>query len=76
MKTYDPISAMFDVVAHIQSYLGNVARGLDTLVFDASNARFLNLELSFGNTGLSSTYSPWDNIDHFGRGAIRDRIHS
>ena len=56
--TDDPTSMMFDIVAPIQSYLKNVVRGIDTLVSDGSIACFLNLEMTFGSTGLSSTYCP------------------
>ena len=47
-KTDDPTSMLFDVVAPIQSYLKNAVRGLDTLASDASIARFLELEMTFG----------------------------
>ena len=67
---------MFDVVAPIQSFLGNVSRGLDVLTSDSSISRFLDLEKTFGNTGLGGTYSPWDCIDHFGRGQTRENLSS
>ena len=76
VRTDEPTCSMFDIVAPIQSYFGSVARGLDNLVCEASIERLLNLELTFGTTGLSSTYSPWDGIDHFGRDRIRDAIHT
>ena len=47
---------MFDVVAPIQSYFSDVAQGLGNLVSDASIARLLNLELTFGKTVLSTTH--------------------
>ena len=75
-KTDEPTSVMFDIVAPIQSYLSNVARGLDTLVSEGSTARFLALEKTFGGTGLSSTYCPWDEMDRFNRAAIQDCINS
>ena len=75
-KTDEPTSVMFDIVAPIQSYLRNVAGGLDTLVSEGSIARFLALEKTFGGTGLSSTYCPWDEIDRFNRAAIQDCINS
>ena len=75
-KTDDPTSMLFDVVAPIQSYLKNAVRGLDTLASDASIARFLELEMTFGNAGLSSTYCPWDGINHFDRVGIQDCINS
>ena len=67
---------MFDVVTLIQSYLGNVARELDNLLSKSSIARLLNLELTFGNAGSSNAYSPWHEIDHFGRDRIKDAIHT
>ena len=76
VKTDDPTCVMFDVLAPIQSYLGNVSRGLDTLTPDASISRFLLLEQTFGDTALDSTYSPWDSFDDFGRTEIRDRLSS
>ena len=75
-KTDDPTSMLFDVVAPIQSYLKNAVRGLDALTSDASIARFLELEMTFGNAGLSSTYCPWDGINHFDRVGIQDCINS
>ena len=76
VNTDDPTCTMFDVVAPIQSFLGNVSRGLDVLTSDSSISRFLDLEKTFGNTGLGGTYSPWDCIDHFGRGQIRENLSS
>ena len=75
-KTDEPTSVMFDIVAPIQSYLSNVARGLDTLVSEGSIARFLDLEKTFGGTGHSSTYCPWDEMDRFNRAAIQHCINS
>ena len=75
-KTDEPKSVLFDIVAPIQSYLGNVARGLNTLFSDGSIAHFLVLEKLFGGTGLSSTYCPWDKINRFNRAAIEDCINS
>ena len=40
VKTDDPTSVVFDLVAPIQSYFGAVARGLDNLFYDASIASF------------------------------------
>ena len=74
-RTDDPLSPMFDVIAPIQSYLGYSARGLDVLTSDASVTRFLSLEQSFGNSGLTDVYSPWDSVDHFGRVKIREALH-
>ena len=73
-RTDDPLSPMFDVIAPIQSYLGNVPQGLDVLTSDSSITRFIELEQSFGNAGLSDVYSPWDSIDHFGRVQIREAL--
>ena len=75
-RTDEPTSVMFDIVAPIQSYFGNVARGLDTLVTDGSVARFLALEKNFGSAGLSSTYCLWDEVNRFDRAAIQDCINS
>ena len=58
LNTDDPTSHVFDVVAPIQSYFGEVARGLDTVTSDESIARLLTLKATFGTTGLSNTYSP------------------
>ena len=65
MRTHDQTSALFVVIAPIQSHIGNMARGLNALASESSIARFLSLELTFENTGLSNTYSPWDDIDLF-----------
>ena len=75
VRTDEPVCTMFDVVAPIQSYYGNVSRGLDSLVSESSIERLLSLELTFGTTGLSDTYSPWETIDYFGRDRIRDAMH-
>ena len=72
--TDDPLSPMFDVIAPIQSYLDNVPQGLDVLTSDSSITRFVGLEQSFGNAGLSDVYSPSDSIDHFGRVQIREAL--
>ena len=76
VRTDEPTCSMFDIVAPIQSYYGSVARGLDNLISEASIERLLGLEQTFGTTGLSNTYSPWDGIDHFGIDRIRDAIHT
>ena len=73
-RTDDPLSSMFDVIAPIQSFLGYVGLGLDVLTSDSSVTRFLPLEQSFGNAGLSDVYSPWDSVDHFGRAQIRENL--
>ena len=75
-RTDDPLSIMFDVIAPIQSFLGYVGHGLDVLTSDASVSRFLPLEQSFGNSGLSDLYSPWDSVDHFGKTQIRENLES
>ena len=75
VNTDDPTSPMFDVVAPIQSYFGEVARGLDTVTSDESIARISTLEATFSTTGLSNTYSPWDGFDYFGRDRLRDAIN-
>ena len=76
VKTDDPTCNMFDVLAPIQSYLGNVSHGLDALTSDASISRFLLLEQTFGHTAHDNTYSPWDSFDQFGRQQIRDGLSS
>ena len=73
-RTDDPLSPMFDVIAPIQSYLSYVSRGLDVLTSDSSVSRFLSLEQSFGNSGLSDIYSPWDSVNHFDRSQIRKNL--
>ena len=75
-RTDDPLSTMFDVIAPIQSFLGYVGHGLDVLTSDASVSRFLPLEQSFGNSGLSDLYSPWDSVDHFGKTQSRENLES
>ena len=75
VNTDDPTNPMFDVVAPIQSYFGEVARGLDTVTSDESIARLLTLEATCGTTGLSNTYSPWNGFDYFGRDRLRDAIN-
>ena len=75
-RTDDPLSTMFDVIAPIQSFLGYVDHGLDILTSDASVSRFLPLEQSFGNSGLSDLYSPWDSVDHLGKTQIRENLES
>ena len=75
-RTDDPLSTMFDVIAPIQSFLGYVGHGLDVLTSDASVSRFLPLEQSFWNSGLSDLYSPWDSVDHFGMTQIRENLES
>ena len=73
-RTDDPLSSMFDVIAPIQSFLGYVGHGLDVLTSDSSVSRFLPLEQSFGNAGLSDVYSRWDSVDHSGRAQIRENL--
>ena len=73
-RTDNPLSSKFDVIALIQSYLGYVARGLDFLTSDASVTRFLPLEQSFGNSGFTDVYSPWDSVNHVGRVKIREDL--
>ena len=73
-RTDDPLSSMFDVIAPIQSFLDYVGHGLDVLTSDSSVSRFLLLEQSFGTTGLSDVYSPWDSVGHFGRAQIRQSL--
>ena len=75
-RTNDPLSTMFDVIAPIQSFLGYVGHGLDVLTSDASVSRFLPLEQSFGNSGISDLYSPRDSVDHFGKTQIRENLES
>ena len=73
-RTDDPLSSMFDVIAPIQSFLGYVGHGLDVFTSDSSVSRFLPLEQSFSNAGLSDVFSPWDSVDHFGRDQIRENL--
>ena len=75
VNTDDPTSAVFDVVAPIQSYFCEVARGLETVTSSESIARLMTLETTFGTTGLSNTYSPWDGFDYFERDRLRDAIN-
>ena len=76
VRTDEPTCSMFDVVAPIQSFLGHGRRRLDILTSDSSIASFLSLERTFGTTGLESTYSPWDYVDHFGRQQIREGFNA
>ena len=73
-RTDNPLSSMFDVIAPIQFFLGYVGNGLDVLTSDSSVSRFLPLEQSFGNAGLSDVYSPWDSVDHFGWAQIKENL--
>ena len=73
-RTDDSLSPMFNVIAPIQSYLGYATQGLDVLTSDDSVKRFLALEQSFGNSGLTDVYSPWDSVDHFDRIKIRETL--
>ena len=68
--------SMFDVVAPFQSFIGNGSRGLDALTPDSSVTRSLKLERNFSNTGLDSTYSLWDSIEHLGGYQISEGINS
>ena len=65
---------MFDVVASIQAYLSYITDGLEVFTSDSALSRFLLLEQSFGNAGLSDVYSPWDSIDRFDRTEIRKTL--
>ena len=67
-------SPAYDVVTPIQSFLGGSSRSIDVFTSEDSVRRFPALEPTFGNTGLKDTYSPWDSLDHFGRGQIKDVI--
>ena len=73
-RTDDPLSPMFDVIAPIQSYLGYATQGLDVLTSDDSVKHFLALDQSFGNSGLTDVYSPWDSVDHFDKVKIRETL--
>ena len=72
--TDDPLSPMFDVVAPIQSHLSFITDELEVFRSDSALSRFLLLEQSFGNAGLSDVYSPWDSIDRFNRAEIRKTL--
>ena len=74
VHTDDLKSLVYDVVTPIQSYLEGSSRGIDVFTSEDSVRRFLALEPPFGTTGLKDTYSPWDSLDHFGRGQIKDVI--
>ena len=74
IHTDDPKSPMYDVVTPLQSYLIDTARGVEVFTSDASIARFLALEPTFRTTGLKDTYSPWDELDKFGRFEIQETI--
>ena len=73
-RTDNPLSPMFGVIAPIRSYLRYVSRGLDVLTSDSSVSRLLPLEQSFGNSGLSDVYSPWNSVNHFDRAQIRENL--
>ena len=76
VTTDDPTCSMFDLLAPIQSFLDHGFRGLDILTSDSSITGSLALELTFGTTGLDSTYNPWDSIDHCGCYQIRECLNS
>ena len=65
---------MFDVVAPIQSHLSFITDELEVFRSDSALSRFLLLEQSFGNAGLSDVYNPWDSIDRFNRAEIRKTL--
>ena len=66
---------MFDVITPIQSYLSSVVGGVEVFTSKSSISKFLALEPTFGLTGLRDTYSPWDELDKFGRNDINDVIN-
>ena len=76
VKTDHLTCATFDLVTPIQSCFDAVARGLDNLTSDESIARLLKLEMTLASFGLSDTYSPWDEVNYFGRDQIRSAIDS
>ena len=76
VHTDDPKSPMFDVVTPLQSYLSNVARGVEVFTSESSISNFLALEPTFGSTGLRDIYSPWSDLDKFGWAEINDVINS
>ena len=76
VHTDDPKSPMFDVVTPLESYLSNVARGVEVFTSESSISNFLALEPTFGSTGLGDIYSPWSDLDKFGWAEINDVINS
>ena len=76
VHTDDPKSPMFDVVTPLQSYLSNVAHGVEVFTSESSISKFLALEPTFGSTGLRDIYSPWGDLDKFGWAEIDDVINS
>ena len=70
VSTDDPKSKLIDTILPVQSYFINVGRSVDALATSSSASSFLTLETTFGNTALCDTYSPSDELDHFGQANI------
>ena len=75
VHTDNPKSPMFDVITPLQSYLSSVVRGVEVFTSKSSISKFLALEPTFVLTGLRDTYSPWGELDKFGRNNINDVIN-
>ena len=70
VSTDDPKSKLIDTTLPVQSYFINVGRSVDALATSSSTSSFLSVETTFGNTALCDTYSPCDELDHFGQANI------
>ena len=70
----DPTSSHIDAVLPVQSYFHNVLFGVEAVTTDQSVSSFLWLEPTFGNSGLSDIYCPWQSVDFFGREEIIEQL--
>ena len=70
----DPTSSHIDAVLPVQSYFHNILYGVEAVTTDQSVMSFLQLEPTFGNSGLSDTYCPWLSVDFFGRDEIIEQL--
>ena len=72
----NPTSGFVDVVLPVQSYFQNVTNCMESVSSYDSIAAFLRLEPSFVGVETSDVYSPWDNVDFFGRAGILEKLDS
>ena len=70
----DPTSSHIDAILPVQSYFLNVSREVKAVTKHRSLSSFLQLEPTFGGSGLSDTYCPWLSVDFFGPGQIIEQL--
>ena len=70
----DPTSRLVDVILPVESYFRNIPHGVEAMTSDKSIAAFLQLEPSFGGSGLSDVYCPWKSVDFFGRAKFLEQL--